>query len=266
MTPELAALPETNKTSVDGSSQPPTTLLGPHARATLRFLSSSSCHLVKTMHCLQPQKSVHPDSATHRLSSSLKQAGMALLLAICLATTSASAWGILTTATTLNVSSNNVVVGTVVVFTSTVTDQNRAAVTSGQVKFCDATAKYCEDAALLGTAQLTSAGTAVLKLRLGLGSHSVKAVFAGTSLDGGSVSTAQAVTVSGQLPSTTAVGLSGGVGNYTLTAMVMGGGSAAPTGTVTFEDASNNNATVTTAALNAQTAVLVHRTVSYLYY
>src|ERR1035441_5413252 len=176
MTPELAALPET-KTSVDGSSQPPTMLLGPHARATLLFLSSSSCHLVNAMHRLQPQKSMYPDSATHRWFLSLKPAGLALLLAICLVATSASAWGILATTTTLNVSASNVAVGTVVVFTATVTDQNSAVVTSGQVKFCDTTAKYCEDAALLGTAQLTSAGTGALKLRLGLGRHSRQAVF-----------------------------------------------------------------------------------------
>ena len=140
-------------------------------------------------------------------------------------------------------------------FTATVTDQNSAPVTSGQVQFCDATATYCEDAAVLGTAQLTSAGTAVVSLRLGLGSHSVKAVFVGIATDGGSVSGSQSVTVTGQLPSATGLAVSGVVGNYTLTATVTGGGSVAPTGTVTFEDSSNGNATVATAALNSQTAV-----------
>jgi hypothetical protein len=38
-------------------------------------------------------------------------------------------------------------------------------VTVGQVNFCDASASYCTDIHLLGTAQLTSAGTAVMKFR-----------------------------------------------------------------------------------------------------
>ena len=43
--------------------------------------------------------------------------------------------------------------------------------------------RYCEDIHLLGTAQLTSAGTAVLKFIPGMGSHSYKAVFVGTQSD-----------------------------------------------------------------------------------
>lgn len=54
--------------------------------------------------------------------------------------------------------------GTVVTLTATVTASG-SAVTPGQVNFCDASAKYCTDIHLLGTAQLTSAGTATLKLR-----------------------------------------------------------------------------------------------------
>ena len=156
--------------------------------------------------------------------------------------------------TTLSVSSQSVSAGTAVVFTATVVDQNSAPVTTGQVTFCDATATYCEDIAVLGTAQLTSTGKAALTVRLGVGSHSVTAVFSGNAVDAGSVSNNQSVTVTGQ---TTASSLSvtGVVGNYTLTTMVTGGGSSAPTGTVTFEDASNGNATVATAALDAKTAV-----------
>ena len=61
--------------------------------------------------------------------------------------------------------------GSVVTLTATVQAGTRA-VTTGQVSFCDATATYCTDIHWLGTAQLTSAGTAVLKFRPGIGSHS----------------------------------------------------------------------------------------------
>ena len=163
----------------------------------------------------------------------------------------------------LSLSSHNVTAGTTVVFTATVTDQNSTLVTSGQVQFCDAGATYCEDAAVLGTAQLTSAGTASVRLRLGVGSHSVKAKFAGTNKDAGSVSGNQSVTVTGSSPSATALAASGAVGNYMLTATVMGGGKASPTGTVTFKDSSNANATVTTAGLDAQTAAAAFPLTSY---
>jgi hypothetical protein len=51
------------------------------------------------------------------------------------------------------------------------------AVTNGAVNFCDATATFCTDVHLLGTAQLTSAGTAAINLRPGIGSHSYLAKF-----------------------------------------------------------------------------------------
>jgi Bacterial Ig-like domain (group 3) len=50
----------------------------------------------------------------------------------------------------------------------------------GLVNFCDATATYCTDIHIVGSAQLTSAGTAVFRFRPGAGSHSYKAIFLGT--------------------------------------------------------------------------------------
>ena len=55
-----------------------------------------------------------------------------------------------------------------------------AAVTVGQVNFSDASAPYCTDIHLLGTAQLTGGGLAVFRLMPGIGSHAYKAVFLGT--------------------------------------------------------------------------------------
>ena len=169
----------------------------------------------------------------------------------------------LATSTTLSVSAGSVSVGTAVLFTAAVKDQNRVAVTSGLVKFCNATAIYCEDVAVLSAAQLTSAGTATLNLRLGPGSHSIKAVFVGTLADAPSASGSQNVAVSGVLPSTTLLAASGVQGNYTLSATVSGGGSKAPTGTVTLEDASNGNATVAVAMLDPTTAVATFQGATY---
>jgi hypothetical protein len=73
----------------------------------------------------------------------------------------------------------SVAAGTPVTLTASVLN-GTAAVTSGQVLFCDATAPRCEDIHILGAAQLTAAGTATLKFIPGIGSHSYKAFFTGT--------------------------------------------------------------------------------------
>jgi hypothetical protein len=145
---------------------------------------------------------------------------------------------------------------TVVTLTATVTSGGTA-VSPGQVKFCDATASHCAGLAVVGTAQLTSTGTAVLRFAPGSGSHSYIAVFAGTTTNTTSTSTPQAVTVSSPttFPSTTAIASSGSTGNYTLTATVVGTGNATlgPTGSVTFIDTTNSNTVLGTATLGAAT-------------
>jgi hypothetical protein len=153
-----------------------------------------------------------------------------------------------------------VAAGSVVTLTATV-KAGTTPVTFGLVSFCDATAAYCEDIHIIGTAQLTSAGTATLKLRLGIGSHSYKAVFAGTPNSSpayaGSTSTAAALTVTGKYPTSTVITQGGGPGNYTLTATVTGSSSApAPTGTIYFLDTTYGDSVLGTATLNAGTAGL----------
>jgi hypothetical protein len=44
--------------------------------------------------------------------------------------------------------------------------------TTGQITFCDATAKYCDPVHTLGVAQLTNGGTASMTLIPGMGSRS----------------------------------------------------------------------------------------------
>ena len=126
----------------------------------------------------------------------------------------------------------------------------------GLVSFCDATAPHCIGFAVLGTAQLTGAGAAVLKFAPGPGSHSYQAVFAGTTTFTTSSSASQSVMVAPPIPNptTTNISSSGSAGNYTLTATVSGIGSfVAPTGNVTFLDTTNGNYLLGTAALGPAT-------------
>src|ERR1035438_43002 len=96
------------------------------------------------------------------------------------------------TTTTLTLTSGgsavtSVAAGTIVTLTASVAT-GTTALTAGQVNFCDALATHCTDIHLLGMAQLSSAGTALLKFRPGIGSHSYKAIFLGTNTYGGSSS------------------------------------------------------------------------------
>jgi hypothetical protein len=150
--------------------------------------------------------------------------------------------------------------GSVVTLTATVT-AGGTPVTVGQVDFCDAAATHCTDVHLLSTAQLTKSGTASMKFKPGVGSHSYKAVFAGTpngtSDDAGSTSSTMTLTVTGAIATTTSIAASGSVGNYSLTATVTGSGSSvSPTGSVSFLDTSNGNAVLGKGALGAGTTGL----------
>jgi len=144
--------------------------------------------------------------------------------------------------------------GTVVTLTASV-KAGATAIAVGQVNFCDALAKYCTDIHLLGTSQLTSAGTATLKFRPGVGSHSYKAVFAGTNTDAGSASNASPLTVNGTIPAISVLSATGSAGDYTLVATVAGQtGNIAPSGTVSFLNASDQNANLASATLGAGSA------------
>ena len=147
--------------------------------------------------------------------------------------------------------------GTVVTLTARVT-AGGANVSPGQVNFCDATATYCIDVHILATAQLTSSGTATYKFRPGMGSHSYKAVFVGTNSYAGSNSAASPLTVTGTpgpFATATSIAETGAWGNYTLTGTVTeAGGTVAPTGTVSFLDASDGNSVLATGSLGAAVA------------
>jgi YD repeat-containing protein len=156
------------------------------------------------------------------------------------------------TATTLSVTSGgnpvtSVSAGSVVTLTATVTSGS-SPVPAGTVNFCDASATYCEDIHILGTAQLNSSGTAAITFVPPAGAHNYKAVLlAGLSYLTSSSSSA-ALTV-GPIPTTTTITNTSGA--YPLLAVVAEPSSlsAAPTGTVSFIDTSNGNSQLGTAAV-----------------
>jgi hypothetical protein len=186
---------------------------------------------------------------------------MASVVVLGLTGRDALAQGPSVTSTTISVSSAGVTVSTVasgsVVTLTAVANSGAAVVTPGQVNFCDASAAVCGGTSLLGTAQLTAAGTATLKFRPAVGNHSYKAVFLGTNTFAGSTSNALPLTVTGtigQLPSTTTIGRSGAWGTYTLSSVVTESGNTVPlTGNVSFVDTSNANAVLQTLPLGSST-------------
>lgn len=152
------------------------------------------------------------------------------------------------TTTTLAASSASITTGTVLTLTATVASSGTK-VGHGLVTFCDATATACTDTALIGSANLMSNGTATLRIRPGIGTHSYKAVFSGSQFDAGSTSATQTVTVTGLHNSITVLKDVVTSGLHNLTASVIGTSTETPTGTVSFVDTSNANSVLGTATL-----------------
>ena len=170
-------------------------------------------------------------------------------------------WGLLpATSTTLSVTSGgstvtSVTPGTAVLLTAHV-NVGTTPVTAGQVNFCDASAPHCTDIHILGSAALNGSGTATFKFVPGPGAHSYQAQFVEDGFGLASASNIASLTV-GPAPNpvysdTAAITSDGSPGNYSLTAIVTGyGGTASPTGIVSFVDTSFGNNVLATASLGA---------------
>jgi hypothetical protein len=143
--------------------------------------------------------------------------------------------------------------GTVATLTATVTlaSGGAAALPPGQVNFCEVEAPplRCTDIRLLGTAQLTSTGTATLKVLPGPGTHAYQAVFLGTHLQAASASAGSTFTVNPLSLTSTSIASGGVPGNYTLTASVTNTAPTPPTGVVSFHDLGNSGYTLASAPL-----------------
>jgi hypothetical protein len=178
-----------------------------------------------------------------------------LVACVCVLLGRASAGPIETSTTVLTVlPAGSVVAGTAVTLTATVTDNAKGSifpVKQGMVVFCDANAAHCEDSAILGSAQLTGAGTATIKLTLGVGTYSINAAFQGKSAPP-SASGPQSLTVEANASylSFANIASSGIAGNYTLTGTIAAFGKNVPTGTVSFLDTDSGDVVVGTAALD----------------
>lgn len=202
-----------------------------------------------------PHFAARPESTGRGFRFSRLVAGYALLgiLFVC-APRSAAGSPIPATTTTLSVSpSGSVVQGTVLTLQATVS-AGGSAVSRGSVTFSDGTT-------VLGSAQLVNVSstftlnTANLKVRLGPGSHTIKAVYGGVLAFLASTSATQTITVtsSGTAVTTTAIASSGSAGAYTLMGKVTALSSSAPTGNVSFLDQSNSNLALGSAAIDAAT-------------
>jgi hypothetical protein len=138
--------------------------------------------------------------------------------------------------------------GTPVTLSAYVTS-NGAPFHNGVVLFCRAEAVHCEDAAILGSAPVASGGWAKLRLRFGVGSYNIRAVFLGTSDSAnpklGSVSAVQALTVRGKVTTvTTAISSEVVDGVYKLTSRVAAFGRPAISGSLVFTDSLNGGRSV----------------------
>ena len=167
---------------------------------------------------------------------------------------STAAIAVTTTTTTLTFTANGapvsgVVPHTAVTLTASVTSGG-SPIPSGQVIFCDAIAPHCTDIHVLGTAQITPAGTATLRFTPGPGNHTYTAEFLGTHSYIGSSSIPQSISVgTGGNTTTTGLTYTGTPGDYTLTYTIANSSGVPPTGTVSFLDTDNANYILATAPI-----------------
>ena len=165
------------------------------------------------------------------------------------------------TTTTLAITSggqtvSSVTGGQVITLTATVLSDG-IPVTPGQVNFCDATYAYCIDNHLLGTAQLTASGTATIRFVAIAGGHSYVARFAGTNKFASSSSGNSELTVSGLPKTVIDIGSTISPENvYSISATVYGNGKFPPTGSISFLNTSDDNATLSSANLYGPTTGL----------
>jgi hypothetical protein len=157
---------------------------------------------------------------------------------------------------TLALSSAAAAQGAPVTLTATATSGGSPAV-PGQVSFnYTATVLSGSIAGSFGVGQLTSAGTSALVIRPGPGTYVITANFAGTGSTLAAASASKTLTITGPAihPTETVIAAAGTPGAYTLTSTVAEFGSfPAPSGTVSFLDASNSNLSLATAAIDPTT-------------
>ncbi len=196
-------------------------------------------------------------SACRRVASFRRRACSLLLAVVCTAATAAQAAPLETT-TSLKLSAPSLAWHTPLTLTASVTaTASGAPVTAGTITFCDVIPPYtrCEGATVVGSAQLNATATATFTYIPAIGSHNYTAIFNATTPAATSTSPAQTLVVTGLYPTTTAIAATGNPSGYGLTATVVGFGNHPPVlaGTVSFEDTTDGNYVLGTAALGTPT-------------
>jgi len=194
-----------------------------------------------------------------KIRTDLIRKGSAPLLSVLLVVVAAlgfsqvsTALGATATTISLATSEADVAQGKAVTMTATV-KAGTSPVTSGHVLLCNASAQYCEGPAILGQAQLMSSGTVAVPLMLSVGTHSMKAIYQGTTTYEAATSSALTVTVAGANSTSTTLAVSGSAGNYSLQATVASVGLESLTGNVSFSTTTGTESVLGTAALGAAT-------------
>jgi FG-GAP-like repeat/Bacterial Ig-like domain (group 3) len=171
---------------------------------------------------------------------------------------------------TLTVSpSTGVQAGEVVTLTATVYNAGSTACGGcGPVQFLDSSVQPH----LIGKATTNTSGQASIKVRFGSGTHSITAfhptaVYASPSYDETGNQTSPATVLIVSAPATTyatstTISASGAPGNYTLSATTLAEGLGKPTGTISFQDASNSSSVLGSGTFSARTGYFPTGTLS----
>jgi hypothetical protein len=124
------------------------------------------------------------------------------------------------------------------------------------VLFCNVSASHCSQGlGLYGSASLSTAGIAVLKMKLPAGINNIQAVFVATNANAASVSSTVAVTVTANpiYASVTTLSYGGVPGNYNLYGSVTAYGGQLFGSSVALLDSTNGNTQIASAALSLPT-------------
>jgi len=158
-------------------------------------------------------------------------------------------------------SATTATVGSTLLLTATV-ESGSSAVKLGLVDFCNAAASHCTGVNRIGTATVSSSGTARIALAPDSGAHSYKAIYRANKSDASSSSATLAVTITGSAKATVTSIAATGHGysdadipsTYSFASTVSSATTTAPTGDVEFQDLSTE-ATLDRVTLSAQKSV-----------
>jgi hypothetical protein len=157
------------------------------------------------------------------------------------------------TTTTLTVTPSNSVAAQQIATLTASVQAGGQPVTVGTVNFFDGKLHLGSVQVVRDASHGYAVGTATVKMALSVGTHSIAATFLPTATLASSTSASQTVAITGTGPTSVTLASAAGSGNTTaLTATLSASGSSKPTGSVLFQN-QTDNAAVGTVALDATT-------------